>query len=55
LVKNKNKLVVEYALNGYTNPIGVSSWERDISKILPDNIKASLPTIEEIENELKDE
>jgi predicted nuclease of restriction endonuclease-like (RecB) superfamily len=55
LVKNKNKLVVEYALNGYTNPIGVANWESEIAKSLPDKIKASLPTIEEIENELKDE
>lgn len=55
LVKNKNKLVVEYALDGYTNPIGVANWETDIEKSLPEKIKASLPTIEEIENELKDE
>lgn len=55
LVKNKNKLVVEYALNGYTNPIGVASWQSDIAKSLPDNLKASLPSIEEIENELRDE
>jgi predicted nuclease of restriction endonuclease-like (RecB) superfamily len=55
LVKNKNKLIVEYALSGYTNPIGVANWESDITKSLPDNVKASLPTIEEIENELKDE
>jgi predicted nuclease of restriction endonuclease-like (RecB) superfamily len=55
LVKNKNKLVVEYALDGYTNPIGVANWERDICKSFPDNLKTSLPSIEEIENELKDE
>jgi predicted nuclease of restriction endonuclease-like (RecB) superfamily len=55
LVKNKNKLVVEYSLNGYTNPIGVANWESEISKSLPDTIKSSLPTIEEIENELKDD
>jgi predicted nuclease of restriction endonuclease-like (RecB) superfamily len=55
LVKNKNKLVVEYALDGYTNPIGVANWERDICKSFPDNLKTSLPSIEEIEKELKDE
>jgi len=53
LVKSKKKLIVEYSLAGYTNPIGVSNWERDIMKSLPDNFKNSLPTIEEIENELK--
>jgi len=55
LVKNKNKLVVEYALNGYANPIGVANWESDIYNSLPQNLKSSLPSIEEIENELKDE
>ena len=55
LVKNKNKLVVEYALNGYTNPIGVANWESEIIKSLPDKIKESLPSIEEIENELNEE
>lgn len=52
LVKSKNKLVVEYALNGFTNPIGVSNWEAEIKKSLPDKIKQNLPTIEEIEKEL---
>jgi len=55
LVKNKNKLTVEYALQGFTNPIGVANWENQIEKTIPENIKSSLPTIEEIENELKDE
>ncbi|UIR56716.1 PDDEXK nuclease domain-containing protein [Sphingobacterium sp. SRCM116780] len=55
LVKSKNKLVVEYSLNGFKNPIGVSNWESDIINSLPDKIKQSLPTIEEIENELKDD
>jgi len=52
LVKSKNKLVVEYSLSGYTNPIGVSNWENEIVKSLPDKIKNTLPTIEEIEKEL---
>jgi len=55
LVKNKNKLVVEYALNGYTNPMGVANWETEITQSFPDSIKSSLPTIEEFENELKNE
>ena len=52
LVKSKNKLVVEYSLAGFGNPIGVANWQRDIQKSLPENLKASLPTIEEIEKEL---
>ena len=53
LVKSKNKLVVEYSLTGYTNPISVANWETDILNSIPDNIKYSLPTIEEIEKELE--
>lgn len=52
LVKSKDKLVVEYSLAGFKNPIGVSNWESEITKSLPDNLKSSLPTIEKIEAEL---
>lgn len=52
LVKSKNKTVVEYSLAGYTNPIGIANWEKDILASLPENLKNSLPSIEEIENEL---
>jgi len=52
LVKQKNKLVAEYALRGYTKPIGIAEWETQITRTLPDNLKSSLPTIEEIEAEL---
>lgn len=55
LVKSKNKLVVEYALSGNSNPIGVANWERKIQDSLPENLKASLPSIEEIEKELENE
>lgn len=44
--------MVEYSLSGYSNPIGVANWEREITKNLPENLKNSLPTIEEIEKEL---
>jgi len=55
LVKSKDKLVVEYSLSGFNNPIGVSNWESEIIKSLPDNIKNTLPTIEELEKELDNE
>jgi len=54
LVKEKNQTVVKYSLAGYTNPIGVAEWERYITDNLPDDLKSSLPTVEEIENELSD-
>ena len=54
LVKAKNKTVVEYSLAGYTNPIGVADWQDQLTKELPEELKSSLPTIEEIERELDD-
>ena len=53
LVKGKNKTVVEYSLAGYQNPIGVAEWKEQIVKVLPDDLKGSLPSIEEIEKELE--
>jgi predicted nuclease of restriction endonuclease-like (RecB) superfamily len=55
LVKEKDTLVVEYALSGFKNPIGVSNWESEIMASIPENIKSSLPSIEEIEKEFADE
>jgi len=52
LVKEKNQTLAKYALEGYTNPIGVAKWEKQITDALPDEFKSSLPTIEEIEQEL---
>ena len=52
LCKTKNKLVAEYALQNVKSPIGVS--EIQLAEALPENLKGSLPTIEEIEKELND-
>lgn len=52
LVKGKNKTVVEYSLSGYQNPIGVAEWENRIQDSLPEDLRSSLPSIEEIEEEL---
>ena len=52
LVKGKNRTVVEYSLAGYTNPIGVADWKNQLADSMPDDIKSSLPTIEEIEREI---
>lgn len=53
LVKGKNETVVEYSLAGYQNPIGVAEWKNQIAKALPEELRSSLPSIEEIEKELK--
>jgi hypothetical protein len=34
------------------NPIGVADWQEQLTKELPDDLKSSLPTIEEIEREI---
>ena len=52
LVRKKNKLVAEYALRGFKKPIGVAQWETQITRSLPEQLKTSLPTIEELEAEL---
>jgi len=52
LVKGKNRTVVEYSLAGFVNPIGVADWRERLIKELPEDLKSSLPTIEEIEREL---
>ena len=52
LVKGKNETVVEYSLAGYQNPIGVADWKNQIARTLPEELKSSLPSIEEIEREL---
>jgi predicted nuclease of restriction endonuclease-like (RecB) superfamily len=53
LVKGKNRTVVEYSLAGFQNPIGVADWREQLIKELPEDLKSSLPTIEEIERELE--
>ena len=53
LVKGKNETVVEYSLAGYQNPIGVAEWKNQTAKALPEELRSSLPSIEEIEKELE--
>lgn len=53
LCKTKDKLIVEYALRDIEKPIGVAEYETKILESLPDNLKGTLPSIEEIEEEFK--
>lgn len=55
LCKTKKKVTVDYAFRDINKPIGVSEYEVKILESLPDNLKGSLPTIEQIENEFEDE
>lgn len=55
LCKGKDRLIAEYALSGFTKPMGVADWEKQLTEKLPDDLKSSLPTVEEIEAELNRE
>ena len=50
LCREKNNIEAEFALRDIHKPMGVSEFE--LTQILPDNLKSSLPTIEELENKL---
>lgn len=52
LVREKNRVLVEYALSSTSRPISVAQWETELTQSLPDSLKGSLPSIEEIEAEL---
>ena len=52
ICKDMDKVEAQYALESTSQPLGISSYE--LSKLIPEEFKGSLPTIEEIEAELKD-
>jgi predicted nuclease of restriction endonuclease-like (RecB) superfamily len=47
LCKSKNQIIVEYALRDMQKPIGVSAYQ--LTHALPEHLRGSLPTIEELE------
>ena len=51
LCRGKDNLEVEYALQDINKPIGVSEF--NLEKMLPPNLKSTLPTVEEFEEELQ--
>ncbi len=52
LCKEHNRLKVEYALRDVKKPIGVAAWRTRLVDSLPKKLQSSLPTVEEIEQEL---
>ena len=50
LCQTKDRILAEYALRGIQQPIGVSDYE--LTRALPDSLKTSLPSIEDLEAEL---
>lgn len=51
ICKTKDNVLAQYAVNSMSTPIGISEYE--LSSIIPEDLKDSMPTIEEIENELR--
>ena len=52
ICKDKDNVVAKYALDSYKEPMGISEYQ--LSKLFPKDFKSSMPTIEELENGLKD-
>lgn len=51
ICKDKDDVVAKYSLEGYNQPMGISEYE--LSKVYPKDFKSSLPSIEDIERQLK--
>src|SRR6266540_3924737 len=52
LCKERNRLIVEYALRDVKKPIGVAEWRTRLVESLPKKLQSSLPTVKQIEAEL---
>jgi predicted nuclease of restriction endonuclease-like (RecB) superfamily len=50
LCRARNRIIDEYALRDLSKPIGVSAYQ--LTQALPESLKGSLPTIEDLEAEL---
>lgn len=51
LCQTKDRILAEYTLRDIHKPIGISDYE--LTRALPESLKSSLPTVEEIEAELR--
>lgn len=51
ICKTKDDVLAQYSLEGYNLPLSVSQYQ--IERFLPDNFKSALPSVEDIEAELK--
>ena len=51
ICKNKDNVLAKYAVETQNEPVAISEYE--LSKLFPKDFKSSMPTIEEIERELK--
>lgn len=52
ICKEKDSLVAQYALEASSQPLGISEYE--LAKLYPEKVEGTIPTIEEIEQNLGD-
>ena len=52
LCKKKNRIVAEYALKDIDKPIGIAEYR--LTEAIPEDLRGSLPSIEELEAALRD-
>lgn len=52
ICKTKNNVMAQYALESTSQPIGISEYQ--LSRLMPEDLKSQLPTIEDIEATLSD-
>ena len=52
ICKDMDKVEAQYALESTSQLLGISSYE--LSKLIPEEFRGSMPTIEEIEAELNE-
>ena len=55
LCKTRDRVIAEYALRDIAKPMGVAEWQTKLIQSLPESLKGSLPSIEEIEAEFRPE
>ena len=51
ICKTKDNVLAKYASESSREPIGISEYQ--LQNLIPESLKGALPSIEEIENELK--
>ncbi|MEN0067454.1 MAG: PDDEXK nuclease domain-containing protein [Myxococcota bacterium] len=54
LCKSRSDVVVEYALRDLMKPISIANWETRLMESLPAELEGRLPTIEQLEAELRE-
>ena len=53
LCKAGNQVVAEYALRDIAKPVGVSNYVTKLTETLPSHLQSSLPTVADLEAELR--